>query len=118
MFLNFDGVYAENPPQEGKWQIWIYCCHWKLSEGITNVAHSEVDRDKLRSDVRIIEGLKLESVRMELEVGLTRFLFSGDVTLTLNPYNKFDNKRMWMLLTPSNACFAVTYPPPSILIEA
>ena len=113
LFLNFDGVYGieENPPQDGMWQIWIYCCRWKLSDGSTIVAHSEIDRDKLKRSVQIIGGLKLEDVRIELEVGLTRFLFSGDISLTLNPYDQLENKRMWMLLAPTNACLAVTYPP-------
>jgi hypothetical protein len=59
----------------GAWHLWIYCCHWKISQDEQETAHSESSRETIEIALARLRGQILSSVSVIPESGASVFEF-------------------------------------------
>jgi hypothetical protein len=85
----------------GEWHLWIYCCGWYLENPNHIFIGSEDPRDILKSEVTVLEGLRLENILISPIAFETNFLFSNGKVLHTFPLNFIDPCEYWKLFTPN-----------------
>jgi hypothetical protein len=109
---------AYQPPEtpRGKWSFWIYCCHWQLSRAGIELAHSESDRDSIRTAIQVLDGAKLASISLEHNEGRCHFSFEDEIAFVTTSYQEDAHNKMWMLFY-AGKCISVLHPPPALVSE-
>lgn len=90
----------------GKWWLWIFCTHWRLTVSPTLTATgSSSHRRKLMAMSRL-DGQRLVSIRVNPINGTTHFVFDLGATLRARRFER-DDSDIWTLYTPNGHTLGV-----------
>jgi hypothetical protein len=78
-------VPAATAQRGGHWHLWIYCCHWSLLLGDTQLAHSESDDTTIHRALHVVDGQALTGVKVQPADGRTWFTFDLGCSLLTCP---------------------------------
>ncbi len=90
----------------GKWWLWIYCCHWRLSLGDEQAVTSASSDRKISRAIAILQGQKVVSVAVEARTGATRFSFDLGGVLDCRRFNQTSDADLWTLYKPNGYVLA------------
>jgi len=86
----------------GTWVLWIYMCDWTVSSTTRQLADSERRRTFIREFVKGFKNRKLEDFATHERNHVSRFIFSGGLTLECKPYELNQEDPLWRLYTPDS----------------
>jgi hypothetical protein len=83
----------------GEWHLWIYCCHWRVSQDGTQLAWSEDKNELIALAVAALNGQKLIAVRLDPGKGRSTFEFGLGRSLETWPCGAHPMDEQWIILT-------------------
>jgi hypothetical protein len=84
----------------GEWHLWIYCCHWHVLAGATQIAWSDASDSEIDAAVDELDGRALTDVEADPARGTSTFSFEQGVSIETWPYDD-GNDEQWMLYMKS-----------------
>lgn len=93
---------ARSQFSQGEWHLWIQHCVWRVEKDNSVVIGSEDPRSSLKETIKIIEGLALQSVSINVHSFETTFSFDKDTNLTAFPVSYWGEDEYWWLFTPKS----------------
>jgi hypothetical protein len=90
----------------GEWHLWVYMCAWRLEKNNEFIAGSEDPRDKLETDVKLMEGLTIKSIELLPPAYDTVISFKEGVILRLFSIYSKENEH-WILYTPDGNVLSI-----------
>lgn len=91
----------------GEWLLWIYYCGWYIENPHKNFIGSEDSRERLKYEIAVLEGQRLENVIISPIAFETNFYFSNSIILHTFPLNFIDPYEYWMLYTPNEKVLTI-----------
>jgi hypothetical protein len=89
----------------GEWHLWIYCCHWRVLSGGTEIAWSEASDEEIGAAVKELDGQLLTAVEADPARGTSVFEFDHGASIHTWPYGSGGDTQ-WMLYMPSGDVFS------------
>lgn len=83
----------------GQWQLWIYCCHWRIIQNSEQIAWSEDESPTIARATARLNGQKLEQVLVEPGIGRSTFIFDLGGALETWPYGDDGDDEQWNIMT-------------------
>ena len=91
----------------GEWWLWIYLCHWRITQDTHELATSSASFRRIDKAIRQLDGQALVSVEIHPETGATRFSFDLGGVLHCRRYERNSEGRLWILYTPGGYCLSI-----------
>jgi hypothetical protein len=92
-----DGRLRRSALVHGEWHLWIYCCHWRASEGGRQLAWSEDDDEAIGRAAAALNGQKLTAVNVSPTDGRSTFTFDLGGSLETWPYGDDPKTEQWII---------------------
>jgi hypothetical protein len=87
----------------GQFHLWIYCCHWRALQDVTQLAWSEDAPDVIGSATARLNGQRLVAIKVEPTNGRSTFTFDLGGSLETWPYGDDPTDEQWIILTGGEA---------------
>jgi hypothetical protein len=84
----------------GEWHLWIYCCHWRVLTGGTQIAWSDASDSEIDAAAGELDGRTLTDVEADPTRGTSKFSFEQGASIETWPYDD-GNDEQWMLYMKS-----------------
>ena len=81
----------------GEWHLWIYCCHWRVLHGGTQLAWSEDADEVIGRAAAKLNGQKLIAVDVDPAEGRSIFTFDLGGSLETWPYGAAPTAEQWFI---------------------
>ena len=81
----------------GQWHLWIYCCHWRITQDGTQLACSEDDEKTIGRAIAALNGQNLISVSVQSDQRSSEFMFDLGGLLETWPYGEDPTDEQWMI---------------------
>lgn len=88
---------------QGQWHLWIYCCHWRITQDRQQSAHSEDTRETIGRAVVQLAGQLLTAVNVTPQDGKSTFHFDLGGRIETWPYGDDSSDEQWMILSATDA---------------
>lgn len=88
--------------QYGEWYLWLYECVWYLENPAGEYVGSDDPREALGRDIEVLEGQRLDNIKISDRAFETEFYFSNGCILHTFPVNFVDPVEYWKLFTPGD----------------
>ncbi|MCD6050827.1 MAG: hypothetical protein K0Q55_2230 [Verrucomicrobia bacterium] len=119
-FLTFDfgARHVDNSGAFGEYHLWIYMCHWRITNDGNELAHNESATDVISNACTFLQDKELLAVKYGLTVrndgtrSTSRFEFADRVVLeTVSYEERQSDEANWMLIDRSSGwkCTAFLY---------
>jgi hypothetical protein len=82
---------------EGRWHVWIYCCHWRIFQDGEALAWSEDADDLIGRAAAELDGQALVRVEADPETGRSSFTFDLGGVMKTWPYGDDPTLEQWMI---------------------
>jgi hypothetical protein len=98
-----DGRTVRSANVQGRWHLWIYCCHWRAWQDAKQLAWSEDANDLMDRAAAALDGQKLVSLSVSPSECRSTFTFDLGGTLETWPYGDDPSEEQWIILTETEA---------------
>lgn len=83
----------------GTWGLWVYCCHWNITQAGALLAWSEDDAATIERAAAGLNGQQLTSIAVDPSSGRTEFHFDLGGAITTWPYGDDPDEEQWSIST-------------------